>query len=120
MIMSVFAEQLKKLRTEKNLSQDALAEKLYISRQSISKWENGDATPDLENLIKLAEILDVSLDQLILDKEPQVKIERVVETREAERPMNFWEFLSGFWWILFPLLGFLSWFLPHILPNVFG
>ncbi|WP_233995849.1 hypothetical protein [Streptococcus pluranimalium] len=62
----------------------------------------------MENLIKLAEILDVSLDQFILGKEPQVKIERVVETRETDRPMTFWEFLSGFWWILFPILGFLS------------
>lgn len=118
--MTIFAEQLKKLRTEKKLSQDTLAEKLFISRQSISKWENGDATPDLENLIKLAEILKVSLDQLILDKEPQVKIERVVETREAERPMTFWEFIAGYWWLLLSILGYLSWFLPHILPNVFG
>ncbi|WP_316605998.1 helix-turn-helix transcriptional regulator [Streptococcus pluranimalium] len=117
--MTIFAEQLKKLRTEKKLSQDALAEKLFISRQSVSKWENGDATPDLENLIKLAEILDVSLDQLILGKEPQVKIERVVETREAKRPMTFWEFMAGYWWLLLSILGYLSWFLPHILPNVF-
>ena len=117
--MTIFAEQLKKLRTEKKLSQDALAEKLFISRQSVSKWENGDATPDLENLIKLAEILDVSLDQLILGKEPQIKIDRVVETRESERPMTFWEFMVGYWWLLLSILGYLSWFLPHILPNVF-
>ncbi len=50
--------------------------------------ENGDATPDLENLVKLTEILEVSLDQLILGKEPQVKIERVVETRETDRQMK--------------------------------
>ncbi|HEK9647946.1 TPA: helix-turn-helix transcriptional regulator, partial [Streptococcus equi subsp. equi] len=43
--MTKFAEQLKKYRLEKQLSQDALAEKLFISRQAISKWENGDATP---------------------------------------------------------------------------
>lgn len=44
-MMTKFAEQLKKYRLEKQLSQDALAEKLFISRQAISKWENGDATP---------------------------------------------------------------------------
>lgn len=39
--MTIFAEQLKKLRQEKNISQEELAQKLFISRQAISKWENG-------------------------------------------------------------------------------
>lgn len=63
-----FSTQLKKLRTEKKLSQDALAEQLFISRQSISKYETGESTPDLENLIKIADILEVSLDELVLAK----------------------------------------------------
>lgn len=66
--MTPFSSQLKILRQAKNLSQEALAEQLFISRQAISKWENGDATPDLENLVKLAEIFKVSLDQLVLGK----------------------------------------------------
>lgn len=41
MIMNQLAQQIKKLRTGQNLSQDDLAEKLYISRQAVSKWENG-------------------------------------------------------------------------------
>ncbi|MGV2994345.1 helix-turn-helix domain-containing protein [Streptococcus porcinus] len=64
-----FAEQLKNYRLKKNYSQDALADRLFISRQAISKWENGDSTPDLENLVKLAEIFDVTLDQLVRGKE---------------------------------------------------
>ncbi|VTS12246.1 helix-turn-helix domain-containing protein [Streptococcus pseudoporcinus] len=67
--MNNFAKQLKKYRLEKNYSQDTLADQLFISRQAISKWENGDSTPDLENLIKLAEIFDVTLDQLVRGKE---------------------------------------------------
>lgn len=63
--MTLFAEQLKKLRQEKNISQEDLAQELFISRQAISKWENGAATPDLENLVKLSEILTVSLDELV-------------------------------------------------------
>ncbi|MGG8343277.1 helix-turn-helix domain-containing protein [Streptococcus uberis] len=66
--MIPFSSQLKILRQAKNLSQEALAEQLFISRQAISKWENGDATPDLENLVKLAEIFKVSLDELVLGK----------------------------------------------------
>lgn len=91
--MSIFSEQLKKLRAQKQLSQDNLAEKLYISRQAISKWENGDATPDLDNLIKLAEIFDISLDELILGKVTSKDTERVL-VREVESPMNVWSFLS--------------------------
>lgn len=41
--MKQLAQQIKNLRTTKNLSQDELAEKLYISRQAVSKWENGDS-----------------------------------------------------------------------------
>ena len=67
--MILFAEQLKKLRQEKNISQDELAQELFISRQAISKWENGDATPDLENLVKLSEILKVGLDELVKGKQ---------------------------------------------------
>ena len=50
----LFPKQLKKYREKKNLSQEDLAGRLYVSRQAISRWEAGDATPDLGNLIKLA------------------------------------------------------------------
>ena len=88
-IMTIFAEQLKKLRQEKNISQEELAQKLFISRQAISKWENGDATPDLENLAKLAELLSVTIDELVTGKEPVVKV-----VEKIEKPMNAWEFLN--------------------------
>ncbi|MGT2911971.1 helix-turn-helix domain-containing protein [Streptococcus cameli] len=87
--MLPFAEQLKKLRAEKQFSQEFLAEQLYISRQAISKWENGEASPDLENVVKLAEILEVSLDELVTGKLPQVKV-----VEKIEKPMNAWEYLS--------------------------
>lgn len=118
--MTKLAEQLKQLRTEKQLSQEALAEQLHISRQSISKWENGDATPDLEHLVKMSEILEVSLDELILAKKPEVIKERKFDNWEPWKVSNGWEFLARFWWIPIPLLAFLSWFLPRILPNIFG
>ena len=89
MTMKQLAQQIKNLRITNNLSQDDLAEKLYISRQAVSKWENGEATPDSDKLVQLAEIFGVSLDNLVLGKEPEKEI--VVEQRGK---MNAWEFLS--------------------------
>ena len=60
--------QIKKHRLEMNMSQDKLAEKMYISRQSISKWENGETLPSVENLIILSEILEIPLDELVKGK----------------------------------------------------
>lgn len=61
-------ERIYTLRTEKNLSQGDLAEQLEVSRQSVSKWENNNAVPDLEKIIKLSEIFEVSLDELVKGK----------------------------------------------------
>lgn len=64
-----FDNNLKKLRKEKNISQEQLAKKLNISRQAISKWESGKAYPDIDNLILLRNIFDISLDELIMEEE---------------------------------------------------
>ncbi|TCD45497.1 helix-turn-helix domain-containing protein [Streptococcus sp. X16XC17] len=95
--MSQFSTQLKNIRQAKNLSQDALAEQLFISRQSISKWENGDATPDLENLIKLSEVLGVSLDEL-------VKGEKKVSCQKGEDDDNL-HLLKGREYVMNPETG---------------
>lgn len=62
-----------KLRTAKNLSQEELAGLLEVSRQSVSKWENNTATPDLEKLIKLCDIFEISLDELAGRGQPEPK-----------------------------------------------
>ena len=59
------AERLVKLRKEKGLSQEELADKLGISRQAVSKWERAEASPDTDNLIMLARLYGVSLDYLL-------------------------------------------------------
>ena len=59
------ANRLVNLRKEHNLSQEALAEKLGISRQAVSKWERAEASPDTDNLILLARLYGVSLDELL-------------------------------------------------------
>lgn len=58
-------ETIYKLRTEKGLSQGNLADMLEVSRQSISKWENNSAVPELDKLMKLSEIFNITLDELV-------------------------------------------------------
>ena len=58
-------EQIKKYRTEMNISQEELAEKIYVTRQSISNWENGKTYPDIHSLLLLSSLFGISLDQLV-------------------------------------------------------
>lgn len=64
-MLKVFCERLKALRTEKGLSQPELANLLGVSNGIISFWENGVNEPTISNLIKLAEVLEVSTDYLL-------------------------------------------------------
>ena len=64
------ANRLLQLRKERGLSQEDLAERIGISRQSVSKWERAEASPDTDNLIALARLYGVSLDELLLGGEP--------------------------------------------------
>ena len=90
-------EKIYNLRTAKNLSQGDLAEMLGVSRQSISKWENNSAMPDLEKIIKLSDIFEVSIDELVkgdttfagkhtnaADAAPKVEYVQVVQKQTIE------------------------------------
>lgn len=57
--------QIKKYRTSLNLSQEELAEKVYVTRQTISNWENNKSYPDIHSLLLLSSLFNISLDQLI-------------------------------------------------------
>mgnify|MGYP000394030735 CR=1 FL=1 len=58
-------ENIKHFRKEKGLNQEELAVKLHVVRQTVSKWENGLSVPDADVLIRLADVLDVSVSQLL-------------------------------------------------------
>lgn len=78
--------QIKKYRNELSLSQDALAEKVYVSRQTISNWENGKSYPDVNSLVLLSEVFQTSIDRLIKgDVEVMKKQVRSEYTREFKR-----------------------------------
>ena len=64
-----FSEKVRKLRIRKGLSQEELAEKLDVSRQTVSKWEAGSSLPEIEKLIFLSDFFQVSIDYLLRDKQ---------------------------------------------------
>ena len=61
----IFSEKLFELRKQKGLSQEELSFKLNVARQTISKWESGITTPDMDNLIKISKLFEVSIDELV-------------------------------------------------------
>lgn len=82
-------DRLKKLRQESGYSQQQLADKLNISRQAISKWENGKAIPDIENLQLLCEIYDVSLDTMFGNEKDDSNLESLPVEPEPKRDRLF-------------------------------
>ncbi len=68
-----FGKNIKKIREERKLTQEQLSEKLGVSFQAISLWERDECKPDTDNLIKLAEVLDVSVSALVEEKISQFK-----------------------------------------------
>lgn len=90
-----FNNKLYSLRKQKGLSQDELGGKLNVSRQTISKWELGETTPELEKLIALGDFFEISLDELVMDvkekesikTEPLVmnRFERIVDSIDQEK-----------------------------------
>lgn len=77
------ANRLVELRKANNLSQEALAEKLGISRQAVSKWERAEASPDTDNLILLARLYQISLDEL-LQTDEEILTERERQESNVE------------------------------------
>lgn len=100
-------DNIKKLREEKNLTQQQMADKLYVSRQTICRWENGSRCPDLITAKKLALELGVSMDDLVSDedvKDIQIKYgiwrsekikSRLKLQEERKKVQNFLEIIGS-------------------------
>ncbi len=92
----ILAEKIMKLRKQSSWSQEELAEKMNVSRQSVSKWENATSIPDLNKIILMAEIFSVSTDYLLKDEIENVQTigvdyepdNRIVTLEEAKRFME--------------------------------
>jgi len=70
------AENLKRIRKEHNLSQEQLAEQLGVSRQSVSKWESGQAYPEMDKVLQLAKMFNLNIDDLLNQDIKEVNIEK--------------------------------------------
>ena len=61
----MLANQIRKMRTNRGITQEKLAEDMNVSRQAVAKWESGEAIPELEKLLQLADIFQVTLDEMV-------------------------------------------------------
>lgn len=87
----ILGEQIKKHRQLLNMTQEDLSQKLNTTRQTVSKWEKHMIEPDINTLLKLSDIFNISLNELITGKKEQ---------NEHLKEMNLWEFLSEKWWLV--------------------
>lgn len=69
----IFSEKLKNERKKRGWSQEQLAENLYVSRQSVSKWENGQNYPSIEIIIRISDLFGVTIDELLRSDEELTK-----------------------------------------------
>lgn len=77
--------RIKELRNVQGINQDELANKLFVSRQTVSNWENGKSYPDIQSVLLLSEIFDVSVDNLL--KGDIEKMEKIV-TEDTQQDIN--------------------------------
>ena len=81
----MIADKIKNARTIKKLTREQVAEDLNVSRQTISNWENGKSLPDIVSIIRMSELYDLSLDELLKgDATLLNKIERDMKVAKAE------------------------------------
>ncbi len=99
-----FHEKLQQLRNDSKLTQEALAEKLFVSRVTVSKWETGRGYPNLDSLKAMAEIFGVSIDQLLSNDE----LFEAAQTNLKKNSANLRSIVFG----LFDFLIMLFFFLP--------
>lgn len=98
-----FGEKLKKLRKENNITQDELAEKIYVTRTAISKWETGTGYPSLDSLKMLSKIFGTSLDDLISDED--IENQKILNKKKAKS--LYWGAISV--WIVGIILAIVCW-----------
>ncbi len=101
---------IKHYRNEKGLSQEELAERVYVTRQTISNWENNKNYPDINSIVLLSEVFEISIDNLIKGDLEQMKNE--INSEEVKK-LNFYATMMGILMLaafisLMPLLKFIG------------
>lgn len=83
-----FNEKLIKLRKENGLSQEELGYKLNVTRQTVSKWELGQTTPEMDKLIEISKIFGMSLDELANETETNNEVDKIEDQPINDKPQN--------------------------------
>lgn len=81
----VFGEKLKIERSKKSWSQEELAERLFVSRQAVSKWENGQNYPSIEVIIKISDLFGLTIDELLRSDE-ELKKKVIDDSKQLANP----------------------------------
>ena len=128
-----FGENLKSLRKSNNLSQEQLAEKVNVSRQSVSKWETGEAYPEMNNILELCKIFKCNINDLVNDSiidldslDEEIKMSVVKFKKEKQNKVKtlskIIELLSKIGqviiWIAIPIIAILMAVSPMVIKNV--
>ncbi len=100
-------EKIKKARTEMNMTQETAAENLMVSRQTISNWENGKSLPDIVSVIKMSELYQISLDELLKgDNVMMEKLEKDAKLLKTEKSVLKYAWISLVIGVIILILGF--------------
>jgi len=104
-------KRIKELRTSRGWNQETFAEKTYVSRQTVSSWENDKSYPDIKSLLLMSELFDMSLDDLI--KGDVVEMKKEINN-ESIREFNKWSNIFAVAYIIgliipYPLAHFFGW-----------
>ena len=97
-----FGEQIKERRQELDLTQAEVAEKYFVTRQAVSNWEHDKTYPDLNMLVKISNVYQISLDSLLREDK------KLKDYLEQGRAMNSFSVSYGFIWVMFGLSYFLD------------
>lgn len=111
-----FGEKLKKLRTAKELTQDELAEALFVSRTAVSKWESGRGYPNIESLKALAKFFGVTVDELLSGNE----LLTISEADQKQKENHFRDLLFGILDLGAAMLLFLPFFGQKTDGEIYG
>lgn len=113
--MAEFGENLKRIREEKGLTQQTLADNLYVTRQAVSRWEGGSRYPDLMTAKKMAQFLGVTLDELLTDDDMQLYVERnaILESSFARRLQTVLMSLAFMSAIIISVIYICNYFMPN-------
>ena len=82
-------ERLFELRKAKNLTQDDVAEKLNVTRQTVSKWETNQSTPDFDKILPLCELYEITTDELLKEEKQEKLEESNNNDKEKEGKLNY-------------------------------